>query len=221
MDQARSRERDAGLLEQMMRTGVSRKGFLRLSALGAAAALAPSGFARVAAAQSPRRLFYTPDYAEYFHKPWATELGSRRFDVTTYITPVERFFVRNRYASPAVNLPTWKLKIHGDAVETPMELTFDDLIQLSSRYAIRYLECFGNARTLNWEQLNYQVQGGNWGFGAISQGEWEYIPIAEILDRVKVKPNAKQLLFWSGIDGPDTGRPCRSRRSRNARTSSA
>ena len=106
-----------------------------------------------------------------------------------------------------MNLPTWKLKIHGDAVENPMELAFDDLTQLPSRYAIRYLECFGNGRTLNWEQLNYQVQGGNWGFGAISQGEWEYIPIAEILDRVKVKPNAKQLLFWSGMDGPDTGRP--------------
>jgi DMSO/TMAO reductase YedYZ molybdopterin-dependent catalytic subunit len=204
----RSQRGDEGLLAEAARAGVSRKTFLRLAALGGAAAIAaPTRLGGVAEAQSPMRLFYTPDYAEYFHKPWATELGSRWFDFTSYITPVERFFVRNRYASPAVNLPTWKLKIHGDAVETPMELTFDDLAQLPTRHAIRYLECFGNGRTLNWEQLNYQVQGGNWGFGAISQGEWEYIPIAEILDRVKVKANAKQLLFWSGLDGPDTGRP--------------
>ena len=160
------------------------------------------GVPRSAAAQAPLRLFFKADYPEYFHKPWATELGARWFDFTSYITPVERFFVRNRYASPAVNLATWSLKMHGDAVESPMEFTYDDLLQLPRRQAIRYFECFGNGRTLNWEQLGYDVQGGNWGFGDVSQGEWEYIPIAEILDRVKPQPEARQLLFWSGLDAP-------------------
>jgi sulfane dehydrogenase subunit SoxC len=190
------------------RAGMSRKEFMRFSALGGAAAvLGVPALPRTAQAQGPMRLFFKADYAEYFHKPWSTELGSRWFDFNTFITPVERFFVRNRYASPGVNLPTWKLKVHGDGIENSMEFTLDDLLQLPSRHAIRYLECFGNARTLNWEQLGYEVQGGNWGFGDISQGEWEYIPIAEILDRVKVRPTARQVLFWSGLDGPDTGRP--------------
>ena len=73
----------------------------------------------------------------------------RWFDFTSYITPVERFFVRNRYASPAVNLTTWSLKVHGDAVENPMEFTYDDLLELPRLQAIRYFECFGNGRTLN------------------------------------------------------------------------
>ena len=33
------------------------------------------------------------------------------------------------------------------------------------------------------------------------------MPIAEILKLVKPKKEALQLLFWSGVDGPDTGRP--------------
>ena len=81
--------------------------------------------------------------------------------------------------------------MHGDAVENPMEFTYDELLQLPRRQAIRYFECFGNGRTLNWEQLGYDVQGGNWGFGDVSQGEWEYIPIAEILDRVKPRAGSE------------------------------
>ena len=189
--------------------GIDRKTFLRLMTVGGSAAVgaALAQLPRGAAAQAPLRLFFKADYPEYFHKPWATELGARWFDFTSYITPVERFFVRNRYASPAVNLTTWSLKVHGDAVENPMEFTYDDLLELPRLQAIRYFECFGNGRTLNWEQLGYDVKGGNWGFGDVSQGEWEYIPISEILDRVKPKPEARQLLFWSGLDGPDTGRP--------------
>ncbi len=200
---------EKGLWHEATAAGMDRRTYLRLMTLGGSAAVATALglLPRAAGAQAPTRLFFKADYPEYFHKPWATELGSRWFDFTSYITPIERFYVRNRYASPAVNVGTWRLKVHGDAVENPIELSYDDLLKLPRRSAIRYMECYGNGRTLNWEQLGYEVQGGNWGFGAACQGEWEYIPIAEILDRVKPKPEARQLLFWSGLDGPDTGRP--------------
>jgi hypothetical protein len=86
--------------------GIDRKTFLRLMAAGGSAAVgaALTQLPRDAAGQAPLRLFFKADYPEYFHKPWATELGARWFDFTSYITPVERFFVRNRYASPAVNI---------------------------------------------------------------------------------------------------------------------
>jgi DMSO/TMAO reductase YedYZ molybdopterin-dependent catalytic subunit len=45
------------------------------------------------------------------------------------------------------------------------------------------------------------------GYSIASQGEWDYVPIGEILDRVQPTKNAVDLLFWSGVDGPDTGRP--------------
>lgn len=56
----------------------------------------------------PLRLFFKSDYPEYFPKPWATEFKARWFDFTSYITPIEPSLVRNRYASPAVNVATWE-----------------------------------------------------------------------------------------------------------------
>jgi DMSO/TMAO reductase YedYZ molybdopterin-dependent catalytic subunit len=140
-------------------------------------------------------------------KVFGTELGTPWYDQTPFVTPHELFFVRNRYPSPAVDASTWKLEVKGDAIETPTTITYEQLRAMPSRVAPRVLECFGNGRTVNREQLGYEVEGGNWGFSAFSQGEWDYVPIKEILDRVKPRSNAVQLLFWSGVDGPDTGRP--------------
>ncbi len=188
--------------------GISRRDFVRLSALGGAAAALGSGIGKPAPAFAQARasqMFFKQE--EPLLKVFDTELGTRWDQQTTFITPVEQFFVRNRYASPAVDPRTWRLKISGDAISRPLEITYDDLLKMRSRQAIRYMECFGNGRTLNWEQLGHDVMGGNWGFSDISQGEWVYVPIAEILDRVQPKSNAVQVLFWSGVDGPDTGRP--------------
>lgn len=202
------------LWSRAKQVGMTRRDFLRLLSVGGTAALlaacgtsqgqsAPSAPAASAAAQ--QRMFVKAE--EPLIKVFATELGTRWDQAREYLTPVEQFYVRNRYASPVIEPQTWRLRISGDAIEQPLELSYDDLLKLPSRKAARYMECFGNGRTLNWEQLGYDVRGGNWGFSAISMGEWEYIPIGEILDRVKVKPTAKQLLFWSGVDGNDTGRP--------------
>jgi sulfane dehydrogenase subunit SoxC len=43
--------------------------------------------------------------------------------------------------------------------------------------------------------------------GAVGQAEWQYVPMSEIFARVGVKPDAKTVLFWSGVDGNDMGRP--------------
>jgi DMSO/TMAO reductase YedYZ molybdopterin-dependent catalytic subunit len=140
-------------------------------------------------------------------KVFGTELGTPWYDQSSQVTPHELFFVRNRYPSPRVDAATWKLEIKGDAIETPLTITYEELRAMPSRAQPRVLECFGNGRTVNREQLGHDVEGGNWGFSAFSQGEWDYVPIKEILDRVKPTAEAVQLLFWSGVDGPDTGRP--------------
>jgi sulfane dehydrogenase subunit SoxC len=140
-------------------------------------------------------------------KVFGTELGTPWYDQTPQVTPHELFFVRNRYASPKVDPDTWELEVSGDAIESPLTISYDELRAMPSRAQPRVLECFGNGRTVNREQLGYDVEGGNWGFSAFSQGEWDYVPIKEILDRVRPTSEARQLLFWSGVDGPDTGRP--------------
>ncbi len=43
--------------------------------------------------------------------------------------------------------------------------------------------------------------------GAVGQAEWQYVPMSEIFARVGIKPDARTVLFWSGVDGNDMGRP--------------
>jgi sulfane dehydrogenase subunit SoxC len=202
------------LWQRAQRVGMGRREFLRLLALSGSAAFLGACGAGATQTTTPQTTTAATPVTKMFAKPeepllkiFATELGTRWDTSDAFITPVEQFYVRNRYPSPILDAKTWRLKVSGDAVEQPLELTFDELIKLPVRKAPRYMECFGNGRTINWEQLGHDVKGGNWGFSAISMGEWEYIPIGEILDRVKPKREAVQLLFWSGVDGTDTGRP--------------
>jgi sulfane dehydrogenase subunit SoxC len=205
------------LWQQAARAGISRRRFVQLLGAGGVAAVvtaiqtAPRVLAQDASpaaaspAAPPTEMFGKSE--EPFLKVFDTELGTKWFDETTYVTPHEHFYVRNRYASPIVDPATWTLRVTGDAIEEELTLTYEELLALPALHAARVMECFGNGRTVNREQLGYQVQGGNWGFSDVSQGEWTYVPIREILDRVRPTSDAVQLLFWSGVDGPDTGRP--------------
>ncbi|MCX7668734.1 MAG: molybdopterin-dependent oxidoreductase, partial [Anaerolineae bacterium] len=109
---------------------------------------------------------------------------------------------------PELDPKNWKLRIHGKSIARPLEISYEELIRMPSRTIIATLECHGNARTLFWEQQDMKdVTGGNWTMGAIGQAEWQYVPIGYLFERAGVARNAKSVLFWSGIDGGDMGRP--------------
>jgi DMSO/TMAO reductase YedYZ molybdopterin-dependent catalytic subunit len=90
-------------------------------------------------------------------KVFETELGTPWYDQTSWGTSHDLFFVRNRYATPTVDAESWELKVSGDAIENELTLSFEELRELPSRTAPRVLECFGNGRTVNREQLGYEV----------------------------------------------------------------
>jgi sulfane dehydrogenase subunit SoxC len=151
--------------------------------------------------------------------------GGQYWRYSTLVTPVEDFFVRNEYPTPLaavdrrVDPRFWRLKIHGDAVERPVTLSYEDLLRLPSRTIMSNMECAGNGRSLFWEQQDMTagpsntVTGTGWGLGGIGCAEWQYVPMSAILELVGVKSTAKHCLFWSGVDGKkpgtesDTGRP--------------
>ena len=152
--------------------------------------------------------------------------GAAYWNFKTFITPIEQFYVRNEFGTPRAELDSrvdprhWRLTVHGDAVERPLTLTYDDLLKMPSRAMIATMECAGNGRSLFWEQQGMtaaptQVNGTGWGLGGIGQAEWQYVPISHILSRVGLKRNAKSVLFWSGVDNAtdtpgaagDRGRP--------------
>jgi len=153
-----------------------------------------------------------------------TNQGGAWWNFDTYVTPIEQFYIRNAFPTPRPELDQrvdprhWRLKIHGDAVEREMEITYDDLLRMPSRSIMATMQCAGNGRSLFWEQQDMladpqKVSGNGWGLGGLGLAEWQYVPMNHIFGLVGLKPNAKAVLFWSGVDGrapntqSDTGRP--------------
>jgi DMSO/TMAO reductase YedYZ molybdopterin-dependent catalytic subunit len=215
MSEQRHRAEADQLVRRVLRDGTNtdrRSLFVSAAAFAAAGAFAVPSETRAQAA--PRRAIIKDD--SRLVNIGATVRSGAYWNFTTFMTPVEEFYVRNHYPTPTAEQrpvlarENWKLKIHGPSVERPLELGFEDLLRLPSKTIIATMECHGNGRTLFWEQdglTGQQVSGGNWVLGAVGQAEWQYVPMSEIFARVGVKPDAKTVLFWSGVDGNDMGRP--------------
>lgn len=83
-----------------------------------------------------------------------TNQGGAWWNFDTYITPIEQFYIRNAFPTPRPELDQrvdpryWRLKIHGDAVEREMEITYDDLLGMPSRSIMATMQCAGNGRSL-------------------------------------------------------------------------
>ncbi len=215
---------ERALVEEALHIGPQtdrRRFFVSAAAFGAAAASPALAQAQAAPAVSPAATPATAPPRKVLLKDdsrllniGATVRSGNYWDFSTYITPVEEFFVRNHYptplveAKPVLDPKQWRMKIHGNAVERSLDIGYEDLLKMPSRTVIATMECHGNGRTLFWEQQDQmQVAGGNWGLGAIGQAEWQMVPLSHIFGLVGLKRDAKSALFWSGVDGGDMGRP--------------
>lgn len=216
---------DAATVARVLRDGTNldrRSLFVSAAAFGAAAATpalaqapaAPAAPAAAAPAAPARRILLKDDSRVL--NIGATVRSGNYWDFTTFMTPIEEFYVRNHYPTPRAEEKTtllrenWRLKVHGASVERPFEIGYNDLLKMPSRSIIATMECHGNGRTLFWEQGGFsgqEVAGGNWVMGAVGQAEWQYVPMSEIFSRAGIKPGATTVLFWSGVDGNDMGRP--------------
>lgn len=105
--------------------------------------------------------------------------------ITGSITPPELFFVREHFPQPDVPLESWQLTVDG-LVDRPYKLTFSDLLELPTKRIEAVLECSGNA-----------ANGA-----AVSNGDWEGVPISFLLDRAGIGRDAAFL----SLEGYDAGR---------------
>lgn len=113
-----------------------------------------------------------------------------------YITPVDHFFVRTHVYTPRVTLSEWRLTVDG-AVATPLTLTIDDVRRLPGVELVSVLECAGNGRGF----YEPSVPGLQWANGAVGNGRWRGVRLADILKQAGVKASAKEILF-GGADVP-------------------
>jgi DMSO/TMAO reductase YedYZ molybdopterin-dependent catalytic subunit len=116
--------------------------------------------------------------------------------LNSFITPNEKFFVRNHFAMPKIDRRTWRLKV-GGAVKKELELTYDALRKMPSRAVVATLECAGNNRAY----LVPKVNGVPWGLGAVGNARWTGVPLDAVLERAGMDKSAVEVI----LEGADSG----------------
>jgi len=113
-----------------------------------------------------------------------------------FIIPNDRFFVRNHFAIPRLDIKTWRLRVEG-AVKRTLELEYEELRKLRPVTMTATLECAGNNRYF----LVPKPRGVIWQLGAVSNAEWTGVPLSAILERAGVRDGAVDVV----LEGADSG----------------
>jgi DMSO/TMAO reductase YedYZ molybdopterin-dependent catalytic subunit len=100
------------------------------------------------------------------------------------VTPIEKFYIRTRASELLENEKPWMVRL-GGLIQQPMNLTLENLKSMVKPAGLHLMECAGNARGTR--------------FGMIGVADWAGAPVSEILDIVKIKPQATRVLI-SGFD---------------------
>ena len=114
-------------------------------------------------------------------------------------TPNNLFFVRYHNAViPEVKASEWRLRIGGDAILTPLELTLEQLRRDFKPVEIAALcLCSGNRRSL----FQPHVPGVQWGSGAMGNALWRGIRLKDVLAGAGIGKSALEV----SLDGADSG----------------
>lgn len=142
-------------------------------------------------------------------KPTKPMIAEMPFEVMAgkgYLMPNSVFYTFAHGHAPTVDVGTWRLKLGGDGVEKPLELTYDQLINLPSRTVTRYLECAGNGRAFYDLFLQEKAMGPQWHLGGYGIAEWTGVPFSELLSRAGLKKNAREVMP-AGVDSQTARRP--------------
>ena len=129
-----------------------------------------------------KRTFRAPNYEtpiEYFN------------DV---ITPNDAFFVRWHLNNIPDDLTAdnWRLKIGGESLQTPIELTLTNLKNDYEHVEITALcMCSGNRRGLSQPH----VAGVEWGYGAMGNATWKGVRLKDVLNKAGIKKDALEVML--------------------------
>lgn len=184
---------------------VDRRHFIKktagsLAALGGLALLQRSGLATAAGAEESTVLDILPGKEALIKKTYRPpnyETPIHYFDAP--FTPNNRFFVRYHNAViPEVNASEWRLRIGGDAVQTPLELSLEQLRRDFEQVEIAALcLCSGNRRGA----FQPPVPGLQWGSGAMGNALWRGVRLKDVLAGARIGKSALEV----SLAGADSG----------------
>jgi len=96
------------------------------------------------------------------------------------------------------------LRIGGDAVEKPFEVTMDELkIGFEQVEIAAVNQCSGNRRGL----VQPHVPGIQWGYGAMGNARWRGVRLKEVLNKAGIKKDALEAVFNGTDSGAIAGTP--------------
>src|SRR2546421_1578322 len=156
---------------------MDRRRFLKSSLAGAAAAGWWLNVPRLARAKGREELIRMTERPLNFE--------SVRSTFTTRVTPIERFYLRNHFDIPMVDMATWRLRIRG-LVEKPLSLSLLDLQRMPEVAVEPVLQCAGNGRAL----FTPHVPGVQWRFGAMGCAQWTGVRLKDVLALARPKQDA-------------------------------
>lgn len=121
---------------------------------------------------------------------------SVRSTFVTRITPVDRFYLRNHFDVPKIEVGKWRLEVQG-LVEKPLSLSLADLQRMPQVTVEAVLQCAGNGRGL----MRPQVPGVQWQYGAMGNAEWTGVRLKDVLALARPKQDAA-FLQLQGAERP-------------------
>ena len=182
-----------------------RRRFLKVLSAGGAAALLPGCSAPETPEAAEEASAFFKDITP-FVQHGATNLEAKPEHFGGFLTPVEHFFVRNNASSIAVDAASYRLQVEGDAVATPLALTYEELLEMPSRTVFSYVECGGNQRSFFGSMLGRPARGTQWGRGAVGMAVWTGVPLSKVLTRAGVTDTAVDVqLIGLDAEAPEGG----------------
>jgi DMSO/TMAO reductase YedYZ molybdopterin-dependent catalytic subunit len=203
------------------RSNADRRGFLKgagLAGMGLALGATIPFASRMPGGVIPAALAQTPDEFVLAGTDGLIVMNDRPINLETPphlldpdITPLEHFFVRNNGLVPAAtdDPDNWTLTIDGE-VENELTLTLAELKRDFEHVTMQaVIECAGNGRAA----FEPAPRGNQWTIGAVGNGAFVGVRLADVLNRAGVRPSA----VYTGHYGADPhlsmeeGRPAISR----------
>jgi DMSO/TMAO reductase YedYZ molybdopterin-dependent catalytic subunit len=105
-------------------------------------------------------------------------------------TPNDRWFIRNHFNIPRLNVSEWQLSV-GGAVTRPLRFTLRDLRSLPSRRVAATMECAGNARSY----LPPPTDGNPFKYGAASAAVFTGVPVADVFAGAGLAAGVQEIVF--------------------------
>ncbi len=162
---------------------MKRRKFIKMTAIGATGAMLPSRYLN--AATDVSLLFSPLRVAE----GTGEGLEKTLLKPPSLITPNDQFYVLQIGQVPHIKVEGWRLAITG-LVEKPIILSYEQIIGMTSVTTMRTLKCIGDPI----------------GVTQMSNAVWTGVPMRDILQKVKIKDEAKMVVFQCA-DGYHTSIP--------------